>query len=163
MATGANAIPLGKIHPILAGRLNDPQPQQENPTSKAMSRSEELKQHLEAAKRAASALFPKIATPGSPAENSENNPDGPAPKKRRSRWASEEVKSVIPGLPTELPMNMNEQQQQLYIMHLRVEEISRMLRTGDLGIPINPGDRAAGEMKGIGCPMYSVLVKPAFK
>ena len=23
--------------------------------------------------------------------------------------------------------------------------------------------RAAGEMKGIGCPMYSVLVKPAFK
>ena len=58
MATGANAIPLGKIHPILAGRLNDPQPQQENPTSKAMSRSEELKQHLEAAKRAASALFP---------------------------------------------------------------------------------------------------------
>ena len=58
MATGANAIPLGKIHPILAGRLNEPPPQQESASSKAMSRSEELKQHLEAAKRAASALFP---------------------------------------------------------------------------------------------------------
>lgn len=58
MATGANAIPLGKIHPILAGRLNDPPPQQEISTNKVMSRSEELKQHLEAAKRAASALFP---------------------------------------------------------------------------------------------------------
>ena len=26
-------------------------------------------------------------------------------------------------------------------MHLKIEEIGRMLRTGDLGIPANPADR----------------------
>ena len=30
--------------------------------------------------------------------------------------------------------------------HLRIEEISKMLRTGDLGIPVNPADRWALEL-----------------
>ena len=28
-----------------------------------------------------------------------------------------------------------------YIVHLKIEETSRQLRTGDLGIPLNPADR----------------------
>ena len=39
----------------------------------------------------------------------------PPKKKRRSRWGSEQVKTVIPGLPTSLPANMKEDEQKLYI------------------------------------------------
>ena len=39
----------------------------------------------------------------------------PPKKKRKSRWGSEQVKTVIPGLPTSLPANMKEDEQKLYI------------------------------------------------
>lgn len=42
-------------------------------------------------------------------------PEEPSKKKRKSRWGSEDIKSVIPGLPTVLPANMTEDQQKLYI------------------------------------------------
>lgn len=32
----------------------------------------------------------------------------------------------------------------MFLVHLKIEENSRMLRTGDLGIPINPSDRWVG-------------------
>ena len=100
MATGANTAPLGRLHPVLAARSNNP----------------ELKAHLEAAKRVASQLFP-----GQPlfclwcVHSSPFHSDEPAKKKRKSRWGSEQQKIVIPGLPTVLPSNMPETQQKLYI------------------------------------------------
>ena len=66
MATGANTTPLGKLHPVLASRLAVAGANQ-TPESQGLgsrvgprggSRDPELQKHLEAAKRAASALFP---------------------------------------------------------------------------------------------------------
>ncbi|CAC5404099.1 SF1 [Mytilus coruscus] len=64
-------------------------------------------------------------------------------KKRKSRWAqdSEMEKTVIPGLPTVIPTGLSSDQEKQYLMQLQIEEISRRLRTGDLGIPPNPESR----------------------
>ncbi|XP_076072201.1 splicing factor 1-like isoform X1 [Mytilus galloprovincialis] len=65
-------------------------------------------------------------------------------KKRKSRWAqdSEMEKTVIPGLPTVIPTGLSADQENQYLMQLQIEEISRRLRTGDLGIPPNPESRS---------------------
>ena len=79
MATGANTTPLGPLHPVLAGLAGRPVARSEPllPTHPGMmaglgvgllgiggggggSKDPELKRHLEAAKRAASALFPGV-------------------------------------------------------------------------------------------------------
>ncbi|XP_059147473.1 splicing factor 1-like [Physella acuta] len=63
-------------------------------------------------------------------------------KKRRSRWNTDEDKIIIPGMPTVIPANLSELQQRQYVVHLQIEEITRKLRTGDLGIPANPEQRS---------------------
>ncbi|KAK3608218.1 hypothetical protein CHS0354_039237 [Potamilus streckersoni] len=65
-------------------------------------------------------------------------------KKRKSRWGNTDQldKTIIPGMPTVLPANLNKEQERQYLLHLQIEEISRRLRTGDLGIPPNPEDRS---------------------
>ena len=64
-------------------------------------------------------------------------------KKRASRWASEEQdKAFIPGMPTIMPSNLTEEQQKAYLTQLRIEEITRMLRTGELCIPSSLEDRS---------------------
>lgn len=70
--------------------------------------------------------------------------NGDRRKKRRSRWGAEDVqdKTVIPGMPTILPCNLSKEQERQYLLHLQIEEISRRLRTGDLGIPPNQEDRS---------------------
>ena len=52
MATGANTTPLGRLHPVLAAKLVP-----SDGSSGGGSKDPELKRHLEAAKRAAEALF----------------------------------------------------------------------------------------------------------
>jgi len=64
-------------------------------------------------------------------------------RKRRSRWNTDnDDKTVIPGMPTVIPSNLTESQQRQYVVHLQIEEITRKLRTGDLGIPANPEQRS---------------------
>ncbi|KAF9110798.1 hypothetical protein BGX27_005867 [Mortierella sp. AM989] len=59
--------------------------------------------------------------------------DGDEPKrKRKSRWAADEEKVTIPGMPTALPTNMSEEQLGMFILHTRLEEISQKLKTGDV-------------------------------
>ncbi|XP_065897643.1 splicing factor 1-like isoform X2 [Dysidea avara] len=111
MATGANATPLGNVHPSLRGK----------------GTQEEKLAAIETAKRVASQLFPE---------------NEPVKKRRKSRWGTEETKTIIPGLPTVLPSNLTGEHQRMYLIHLQIEENSRRLRTGDLGIPINPADRS---------------------
>ncbi|KAF8933714.1 hypothetical protein BGZ58_006182 [Dissophora ornata] len=53
-------------------------------------------------------------------------------RKRKSRWAAEDEKVTIPGMPTALPTNMTEEQLEMFLLHTRLEEISRKLRTGDV-------------------------------
>lgn len=63
-------------------------------------------------------------------------------KKRKSRWGTEDKKTYIPGMPTTLPPNLTPEQQEAYVTQLKIEEISRMLRSGELGIPENPDERS---------------------
>ncbi|XP_078382007.1 splicing factor 1-like isoform X1 [Oculina patagonica] len=63
-------------------------------------------------------------------------------KKRKSRWGTDEKRTFIPGMPTTMPPNLSPEQQQAYIAQLKIEEITRMLRTGELGIPDNPDERS---------------------
>lgn len=56
-------------------------------------------------------------------------------KKRKSRWGNDETeKVVIPGLPTIIPNNLTKEQEEMYLLTVRIEEISYKLRTGNLGI-----------------------------
>ncbi|KAG0365223.1 hypothetical protein BGZ54_006747 [Gamsiella multidivaricata] len=59
-------------------------------------------------------------------------------RKRRSRWAAEDEKVVIPGMPTALPTNMTQEQLDMFLLHTRLEEISKKLKSGDV---LPPGDR----------------------
>lgn len=86
MATGANATPLGSIHPAL----------------KKKSSHDEKLAAIETAKRVASQLFPQEG-------------EQPAKKKRKSRWGSEDIKTVLPGLPTVLPSNLTGEHQRMYL------------------------------------------------
>jgi splicing factor 1 len=45
-------------------------------------------------------------------------------------------------MPTTVPPNMTKDQEKAYLTQLRIEQISRMLRTGELGIPSNPDERS---------------------
>ena len=50
---------------------------------------------------------------------------------RKSRWGPEQMKVVIPGLPTFLPVQLEEQQLQHYLKILRVEDLTRRLRINE--------------------------------
>ncbi|CRK88516.1 CLUMA_CG002213, isoform B [Clunio marinus] len=74
-----------------------------------------------------------------------SNSESDRKRKRKSRWASSNdgnEKTFIPGMPTILPSNLNPDQQEAYLVQLQIEEISRKLRTGDLGISQNLEERS---------------------
>jgi splicing factor 1 len=50
---------------------------------------------------------------------------------RKSRWGPENEKVQIYGLPTSLPSDISNEQIENYIIHFRIEEISKTLRTGN--------------------------------
>ncbi|KAH9281449.1 Splicing factor 1 [Echinococcus granulosus] len=80
-------------------------------------------------------------------ESKTNDPSAWAivrPRKRRSRWSNaNDDKTYVPGMPTQLPPNLTPAQEKMYILQLQIEDITRRLKTGDLGIPANPEDRRA--------------------
>ncbi|KAL0831695.1 hypothetical protein ABMA28_001242 [Loxostege sticticalis] len=64
-------------------------------------------------------------------------------RRRRTRWmGSEHDKTFIPGLPTVLPSTLTRDQEEQYLLQLQIEEVSRKLRSGDLGIPANIEERS---------------------
>ena len=60
-------------------------------------------------------------------------------KLRKSKWSSQTVS--IPGISTNMPKGLTIDQQKIYIKQLEIEEISRRLRSNDLGIPADPAQR----------------------
>ncbi|KAM9424186.1 splicing factor 1 isoform 5-T5 [Pholidichthys leucotaenia] len=64
--------------------------------------------------------------------------------RKKSRWNPEtpDQKTVIPGMPTVIPPGLTRDQERAYIVQLQIEDLTRKLRTGDLGIPVNPEDRS---------------------
>ncbi|XP_061704251.1 splicing factor 1 [Cydia pomonella] len=64
-------------------------------------------------------------------------------RRRRTRWTGgAHDKTFIPGLPTALPSTLTPQQEEQYLLQLQIEEVSRKLRSGDLGIPANIDERS---------------------
>ncbi|XP_065182898.1 splicing factor 1-like isoform X2 [Sycon ciliatum] len=158
MATGANTTPLG-LNPILAARqaaaaipaLQNRQPsmlpqtqllpqqqqpqqvtqqQQQQPAQQTpqkhstldTSSRQALTAHIEAAKRAAEAVTSHL------------------PKRRKTRWGNESEKST--AVPTQLPSHLSEEEQKKYLIHIRIEELNKMLRAGDYGIPERQENRS---------------------
>ena len=58
MATGANSAPMGRLHPVLQSRLSSSDNNSKLGSKTALT-NPDLQAHLEAAKKAASALFPR--------------------------------------------------------------------------------------------------------
>ncbi|KAJ3090708.1 hypothetical protein HK102_002893 [Quaeritorhiza haematococci] len=57
-------------------------------------------------------------------------------RKRRSRWGNDESKVNLPGLPTVISAtNLTAEQLDAYVIHVRLEEINRKLRSGDVVPP----------------------------
>ncbi|KAH8548072.1 hypothetical protein BGW37DRAFT_508104 [Umbelopsis sp. PMI_123] len=63
--------------------------------------------------------------------NGNNNSEN-GQRKRRSRWGASDTKISIPGLPTAISSSMTKEQREQYSVHMRIEEINRKLRTGDI-------------------------------
>ncbi|KAK7910269.1 hypothetical protein WMY93_014953 [Mugilogobius chulae] len=152
MATGANATPLGKLHPSIGA-----------------------KRGFDAGPGSGNGLMPTPGPPGAfpampgfqppmpsqpfpqfnPGPGFPQPPQGPPgggmakqdfgnKKRKRSRWSSEtpDQKTIIPGMPTVIPPGLTREQERAYIVQLQIEDLTRKLRTGDLGIPVNPEDRS---------------------
>uniref|UniRef100_A0A9L0I4G6 Splicing factor 1 n=1 Tax=Equus asinus TaxID=9793 RepID=A0A9L0I4G6_EQUAS len=152
MATGANATPLGKLGtpalPPLPGPKGGFEP---GPWAGLLGPPSFLPA---GSAGALSAAFLPAASPPPFAGSAYPPPrqDGPAgggghfpsKKRKRSRWNQDtmEQKTVIPGMPTVIPPGLTREQERAYIVQLQIEDLTRKLRTGDLGIPPNPEDRS---------------------
>ncbi|XP_049748354.1 splicing factor 1 isoform X9 [Elephas maximus indicus] len=97
-------------------------------------------------------LYQRVSPPQPPQPPRQDQQPGPAggggdfpsKKRKRSRWNQDtmEQKTVIPGMPTVIPPGLTREQERAYIVQLQIEDLTRKLRTGDLGIPPNPEDRS---------------------
>ncbi|KAL7009461.1 hypothetical protein EMMF5_001092 [Cystobasidiomycetes sp. EMM_F5] len=59
----------------------------------------------------------------------------PGERKRKSRWGDENDKIQVAGLPTAISGDVNSKDLENYAVHLRLEEIGRKLRSGDVVPP----------------------------
>ncbi|KAF9916766.1 hypothetical protein BX616_002880 [Lobosporangium transversale] len=127
--TGSNTTPLGPRKRMI-GEVNNQQDFYSNDQN-ARGRSAEVSDR--------SSLSGSLTPGGSDAAapKNENGTEEPR-RKRKSRWAAEDEKVTIPGMPTALPTNMTEEQLGMFLLHTRLEEISKKLKTGDV---LPPADR----------------------
>ncbi|XP_033465165.1 splicing factor 1 isoform X1 [Epinephelus lanceolatus] len=158
MATGANATPLGKLHPSIGAKRGfDAGPGAGNglmPTPGPPASFASL-QGFQPPMPNPSFQPPHQFNPGP--SFSTQPPQQPAAggglakqdfcqkkSRKKSRWSSEtpDQKTVIPGMPTVIPPGLTRDQERAYIVQLQIEDLTRKLRTGDLGIPVNPEDRS---------------------
>lgn len=57
------------------------------------------------------------------------------PRKRKSRWGDENDKIQVAGLPTAISGDMKGKDLENYAIHVRLDEIGRKLRSGDVVPP----------------------------
>ncbi|XP_006818988.1 splicing factor 1-like [Saccoglossus kowalevskii] len=129
-ATGANSVPLGKPNPAISsgGRMSN-------------------ESMLNAAREAAMRIAEKrrgFSASTSAADHPLVGGAGPTKKKKRSRWEPQVSAETTPvaSVSIVLPPNLTADQEKQFLLHLQIDEQSRRLRTGDLGIPPNPEDRS---------------------
>ncbi|GBM56065.1 Splicing factor 1 [Araneus ventricosus] len=144
--SGANTTPLGRPNPSMLGSSNKTSSMLK---PSYMTSSDSSKRSREDEYDYQSSKWPPEENSWMSSNNRNNNDKNESERekerkrKRRSRWGGDEKEKVfIPGLPTVLPNNLNPQQERAYLLQLQIEEISRRLRTGDLGIPPNPEERS---------------------
>ncbi|CAB1351799.1 unnamed protein product [Coregonus sp. 'balchen'] len=156
MATGANATPLGKLHPSIgakrgfdsgpgAGFMPPPGPPVSFPSLPNFQPPIPNVSFPQAHPVfTAVAAFPTPPQPPQGAGMQSQSDFGQKKARKRSRWSSEtpDQKTVIPGMPTVIPPGLTRDQEKAYIVQLQIEDLTRKLRTGDLGIPVNPEDRS---------------------
>lgn len=169
-STGANTTPLGRVNPALTGGRRQAtssllNPNYLNSDDEGSHGSYEQKYEPKYETKYESkfdqpSTTPSYSYPTSSSstsasantwkrglEDSNNSDDnslgGEKKKKRRSRWGGDEKeKTFIPGMPTVLPANLTKDQEEAYLVQFKIEEITRKLRTGDLGIAPNPEERS---------------------
>uniref|UniRef100_A0A671LQ29 Branchpoint-bridging protein n=2 Tax=Sinocyclocheilus anshuiensis TaxID=1608454 RepID=A0A671LQ29_9TELE len=152
MATGANATPLGKLHPSIgakrgfdsgpgAGLMAPPGPAVSFPLQNLQQPQLSNPGFSQFPGAVSSALSNPVGV-GLPSQAEIG--DFGQKKRKRSRWSSEtpDQKTIIPGMPTVIPPGLTRDQERAYIVQLQIEDLTRKLRTGDLGIPVNPEDRS---------------------
>ncbi|CAG0892654.1 unnamed protein product [Cyprideis torosa] len=77
-----------------------------------------------------------------------DQPQEETKRKRKSRWADDAddpLKTklgLMAGLPTVLPSGLTKEQEEAFLLNIKIEEITRRLKSGDLGIPSNPEERS---------------------
>lgn len=69
---------------------------------------------------------------GGPDRGRDPAPVQDQPRKRKSRWGDETQKTEVPGLPVAVMGNVSQKELDNYAIHVRLEEINRKLRTGDV-------------------------------
>ncbi|KAL2079040.1 hypothetical protein ACEWY4_024784 [Coilia grayii] len=158
MATGANATPLGKLHPSIgakrgfdagpgAGLMAPPGPPVPFPPHQNFQQPQvpnvSFPQALPFTSAAITTFSAAAQQPG-PGMKPPLGDFGQKKQRKKSRWSSEtpDQKTVIPGMPTVIPPGLTRDQERAYIVQLQIEDLTRKLRTGDLGIPVNPEDRS---------------------
>uniref|UniRef100_A0A8C6TM42 Branchpoint-bridging protein n=1 Tax=Neogobius melanostomus TaxID=47308 RepID=A0A8C6TM42_9GOBI len=147
MATGANATPLGKLHPSIGAKRGfDAGPGSGNGLMPTPGPPASFPSLPGFQPPMPNPPFPQFnAAPGFPSPPQQGGPGDFGQKKRKkSRWSSEtpDQKTIIPGMPTVIPPGLTRDQERAYIVQLQIEDLTRKLRTGDLGIPVNPEDRS---------------------
>uniref|UniRef100_A0A914GTX4 Branchpoint-bridging protein n=1 Tax=Globodera rostochiensis TaxID=31243 RepID=A0A914GTX4_GLORO len=61
-------------------------------------------------------------------------------QRRKSRWST--TKAFVPGMPTILPSDIDENQRQVYLFQMEIEETTRRLRQSDFGQNVDPAERS---------------------
>lgn len=73
-------------------------------------------------------------------------------KRRKSRWSN--TKAFVPGMPTILPADIDDNQRQIYLLQMDVEETTRRLRQCDFGQNLDPSERSPSPE-----PVYDITGK----
>nr|XP_039249211.1 splicing factor 1-like [Styela clava] len=169
--TGANAIPLGPRNPAIGSKRtfsatppsekqpsllkpqmpppqqhSQPSPQQSSNAAAALRAAQAAAASLQQKKFSSAPAPPLMQAPppqpSMPTTPQQTSDERGRPRKKRSRWSTPEVKTDIPGIPSTMPANLSKEQQQAYIVQLQIEDVTRKLKSGDLGISPNPEDRS---------------------
>ncbi|KAJ3088499.1 hypothetical protein HK100_008022 [Physocladia obscura] len=129
--TGTNNIPLGTRRGRSGEESTSPVPQLQLQTQTlSQSHAQSLTLVSPAEKRRSRFDDPP---PGPAKPQSSESSD--YPRKRRSRWGDETAKVNLPGIPTVLPQGMNPLQIDEFVVHARLEEIGRKIKSGDVVPP----------------------------
>ena len=140
--------------PAFSGQMSNPYQQTPQPPQGIKRPNPALIASINAALGHKAGTAPPPLVAGSTAGNTQSAADAGSPtneshgaserkRKRKSRWgAAEGEKTCIPGMPTVIPSGLTKEQEEAYLLQLKIEDVSRRLRTGDFGIPPNPEDRS---------------------